>query len=66
MDKFFEAGKEAHANGKMRAPVFSAIVRDALEGLPVGDPRVMEIMKSFTDGFDAATEAELAAILAED
>ena len=64
MDKFFEAGKDAHAKGKMRAPAFSATVREALVNLPVGDPRVMEILQAFTDGFDSAVETELKEILA--
>lgn len=64
MEKFYEAGKAAHANGDMRAPLFNADVQKALIDLPVGDPRVLDIMQAFTNGFDAAVEVEVNVILA--
>lgn len=64
MVKFYEAGKAAYANGDMRAPILNADVQQALIDLPVGDPRVLDIMQAFTNGFDAAAEVELSEIVA--
>jgi len=61
---FIELGKAAHANGSLRAPAMNAQVMEAIAGLPVGSLEAKRIMTDFTKGYDMATEAELAAILA--
>lgn len=61
---FIELGKAAHANGNLRAPAMNAQVMEAIAGLPVGSPETMRIMKDFTKGFDMATAAEVAELMA--
>ncbi|TXH09949.1 MAG: hypothetical protein E6R04_06700 [Spirochaetes bacterium] len=51
-------GAAAFEDGKMRAPVLDAEVQKALEGLLVGDPRSVEMMEAYTEGFDGASQAQ--------
>lgn len=61
---FIELGKAAHANGEHRAPALNAHVMAAIAGNNVGAPETLRIMTDFTKGFDMATEAELAELMA--
>lgn len=61
---FIDLGKAAHANGNLRAPAMNAKVMEAIAGLPVGSTETKRIMSDFTKGYDMATEAELAELMA--
>ena len=63
MLEFHDAGREAHANGDMRAPAMNSVVREALIEGPVGNETNIQIMRAFTQGFDMAVEIEARAIL---
>lgn len=65
MTDFAQLGRDAYANGRMRAPALDATVRDALVGLPIGSPEAHQVMRAFTDGWDAAADAAALAALAE-
>lgn len=56
LEYIYIEGKKAYANGDMRAPAANSLVYNALGSLPVGNPRSIEIMSSFTAGFDAAAD----------
>ena len=61
---FIELGKAAHEAGALRAPAMNAQVMEALAGLPVGSKEGKRIMADFTKGFDMATAAEIAELMA--
>jgi hypothetical protein len=50
-------GGAAFEDGKMRAPVLDAEVQKALEGLPVGDSRSVEMMDAYIEGFEDAKQS---------
>lgn len=54
LERFEQAGRDARAAGQMRAPALNPLVREALEGLPVGAARALEVMAAFTRGYDQA------------
>lgn len=47
-------GKSGFDDGALRAPALNALVRKSLEGIPVGDPRAIQIMEAYTRGWEAA------------
>ncbi|MEU6562533.1 hypothetical protein [Nocardia nova] len=48
-----QIGRDARANGDDRAPVLNRKVRDALIGVPSGDPATIDLMRRYTEGWDS-------------
>jgi hypothetical protein len=54
---FYALGRDAHAAGMPSAPVLNEQVWAALEGVPVGDPRGMQVLRDYTRGWNDANLA---------
>ncbi|WP_280465996.1 hypothetical protein [Nocardia brasiliensis] len=48
-----QVGRDAFANGDMRAPIANPAIRAAIDGLQVGEGASV-IMRAFIEGWDAA------------
>jgi hypothetical protein len=59
LDTARHAGARAYLIGATMAPTMSAIIRDLVGNVPVGQPRTLEIFRAYSRGY--ARQAEIAA-----
>lgn len=56
IEQLQQAGRAAWDQERPAAPALDPTVREALTGLAVGDPRSMEVMRAFEQGWHAAAD----------